>query len=43
MTGGVMRGTVVAGGHGQGEQLDQLNEPTYLFVDAQSTVYVGHH
>ena len=33
-------GTVVAGGHGEGNALNQLNWPTYLFVDAQFTLYV---
>ena len=34
-------GTLVAGGHGAGNQLNQLNGPTYLFVDAEFTVYVS--
>ena len=39
--GGDKKGTVVAGGHGKGEGLHQLNFPTYLFVDSQSTLYVS--
>ena len=34
-------GTIVAGGHGQGADFDQLNHPSFLFVDAQFTVYVS--
>jgi hypothetical protein len=34
-------GTVVAGGHGRGVGLNQLNEPSYIFVDRQETVYVS--
>ena len=32
---------VVAGGNGQGNQLNQLNHPTYLFVDEEQAVYVS--
>ena len=39
--GGDKKGALVAGGHGQGDKLNQLNTPTYLFVDAQSTLYVS--
>ena len=35
------KGTLVAGGHGKGDERIQLNCPTYLFVDAQSTLYVS--
>ena len=35
------KGMSVAGGHGRGEGLNQLNWPTYLSVDAQSTLYVS--
>ncbi|CAF3886575.1 unnamed protein product, partial [Rotaria sp. Silwood1] len=38
---GDKNGTIVAGGHGKGNGLNQLNEPTYLFVDQQQTVYVS--
>ncbi|CAF1953859.1 unnamed protein product [Rotaria magnacalcarata] len=34
-------GTLVAGGNGQGADLNQLNWPTYLFVDGQQNVYVS--
>ncbi|CAF4943374.1 unnamed protein product, partial [Rotaria socialis] len=33
--------TLVAGGNGQGDGLNQLNWPTYLFVDRQQNVYVS--
>ncbi|CAF5227626.1 unnamed protein product, partial [Rotaria magnacalcarata] len=33
-------GTLVAGGNGQGAGLNQLNYPTFLFVDRQQNVYV---
>ena len=32
---------VVAGGNGQGNQLNQLNWPTYLFIDEEQAVYVS--
>ena len=38
---GDKNGIVVAGGNGQGNQLNQLNYPTYLFVDEAQTVYVS--
>ncbi|CAF0735486.1 unnamed protein product [Adineta steineri] len=34
-------GTVVAGGFGQGNQLNQLNQPKYIFVDEYHSVYVA--
>jgi len=34
-------GIVVAGGNGEGNRLDQLNYPTFLFVDEDQTVYVS--
>ena len=34
-------GTVVAGGNGKGNQLNQLNFPTYFFVDEEQAVYVS--
>ncbi|CAF1418384.1 unnamed protein product [Adineta ricciae] len=34
-------GTVVAGGNGQGSDLNQLNHPTYIFVDRDQSVYVS--
>ena len=39
--GGDQTGIVVAGGHGLGANLDQLNWPTYLFVDTQFTLYIS--
>ena len=38
---GDKNGIVVAGGNGQGNQLNQLNWPTYLFVDEEQAVYVS--
>ena len=34
-------GTVVAGGNGEGNQLNQLSVPAYLFVDQAQAVYVS--
>ncbi|CAF3476212.1 unnamed protein product [Rotaria socialis] len=34
-------GTIVAGGNGQGKDLNQLSVPTCLFVDSQQNVYVS--
>ena len=34
-------GIVIAGGNGQGNQLNQLNCSTYLFVDEKRAVYVS--
>ncbi|CAF1396613.1 unnamed protein product [Rotaria sp. Silwood1] len=38
---GDKNGTLVAGGHGKGTDLNQLNEPRCVFVDRQQTVYVS--
>ena len=38
---GDKNGIVVAGGNGQGNQLNQLNCPTYLFIDEEQAVYVS--
>jgi len=38
---GDTKGTVVAGGNGQGKRLDQLNSPTYIFVDHEQSVYIS--
>ncbi len=38
---GDTNGTIVAGGNGEGNQLNQLNFPTYLFVDEDHSVYVS--
>ena len=37
---GDKNGIVVAGGNGKGNQLNQLNWPTYLFVDEEQAVHV---
>ena len=38
---GETTGTLVAGGNGQGNRLDQLNEPRYISVDQDHSVYVS--
>jgi len=38
---GESEGTVVAGGNGRGDRLDQLSSPTYVFVDRDHSVYVS--
>ena len=38
---GEKSGTVVAGGFGRGNNQNQLNQPSYLFVDANQSVYVS--
>ncbi|CAF5057353.1 unnamed protein product, partial [Rotaria magnacalcarata] len=38
---GEKNGTLVAGGNGSGDELNQLKFPTYLFVDRQQNVYVS--
>ncbi|CAF3065408.1 unnamed protein product [Rotaria sp. Silwood2] len=40
---GETHGTVVAGDNGQGDRLDQLSYPTYVFVDWDHSVYVSDH
>ncbi|CAF4689553.1 unnamed protein product, partial [Rotaria sp. Silwood2] len=43
---GESQGTVVAGGNGSGNRLDQLSDPRYVFVDRDHSVYVsdrGNH
>jgi sugar lactone lactonase YvrE len=42
-TRGDTKGIVVAGGNGEGDQLNQLNEPRYIFVDEEQSVYVSDH
>ncbi|CAF1021535.1 unnamed protein product [Rotaria sordida] len=37
---GDSEGTVVAGGNGRGNNLDQLNRPSFVFVDRGHSVYV---
>ncbi|CAF1688342.1 unnamed protein product, partial [Adineta ricciae] len=34
-------GTLVAGGNGRGDQLNQFNYPTFLFVDDEQSLYVS--
>jgi sugar lactone lactonase YvrE len=34
-------GTLVAGGNGPGNHLNQLNWPTYMFVDEEHSIYVS--
>lgn len=38
---GDRKGIVVAGNHGQGNHLNQLNHPTYIFVGLDKAVYVS--
>ncbi|CAF4128572.1 unnamed protein product, partial [Rotaria sordida] len=38
---GDKNGTIMAGGNGEGAGLNQLNDPTYIFVDQQQNVYVS--
>ncbi|CAF5171142.1 unnamed protein product, partial [Rotaria sp. Silwood1] len=38
---GESQGTVVAGGNGYGNRLDQLSRPRYVFVDRDHSVYVS--
>ncbi|CAF5010944.1 unnamed protein product, partial [Rotaria sp. Silwood1] len=38
---GESQGTVVAGGNGDGNRLDQLSWPRYVFVDRDHSVYVS--
>ncbi|CAF2253672.1 unnamed protein product [Rotaria magnacalcarata] len=40
---GEENGTLVAGGHGKGDDVNQLDEPHYIFVDRQQTLYVTDH
>ena len=37
---GDKNGIIVAGGNGRGNQLNQLNFPTYLFVDEEQALYM---
>jgi hypothetical protein len=38
---GESSGTIVAGGNGKGDHLNQLNSPGYIFVDEDYSVYVS--
>ncbi|CAF3397714.1 unnamed protein product [Rotaria socialis] len=40
---GEKKGTLVVGGNGKGNGLNQLNFPTYLFVDRDHSVYVSDY
>ncbi|CAF3477270.1 unnamed protein product [Rotaria socialis] len=40
---GDKNGTLVAGGNGKGDGLNQLDEPHYLFVDRDHSVYVSDY
>ncbi|CAF3501321.1 unnamed protein product [Rotaria sp. Silwood1] len=40
---GDKNGTIVAGGHGEGAGLNQLNRPTFIFIDQQQVVYVSDY
>ncbi|CAF3623394.1 unnamed protein product [Rotaria socialis] len=40
---GEKNGTLVAGGNEKGNDANQLNWPTYLFVDRQQTVYISDY
>ncbi|CAF4153581.1 unnamed protein product [Adineta steineri] len=35
------KGKLVAGGNGRGDQLNQLNEPTYIFIDDDYSLYIS--
>ena len=36
-------GRIVAGGNGRGDKLNQLNQPTYIFIDREETIYVSDY
>ncbi|CAF0819076.1 unnamed protein product [Adineta steineri] len=38
---GEINGTVVAGGNGEGDRLNQLNFPAYIFVDKDYSLYIS--
>lgn len=38
---GDKQGTVVAGGHGHGDALNQLMDPAYIYVDQEHTLYIS--
>ncbi|CAF1073149.1 unnamed protein product [Adineta steineri] len=35
------KGELVAGGNGQGKQLNQLNKPTFIFINGDYTLYIS--
>ncbi|CAF0983422.1 unnamed protein product [Adineta steineri] len=40
---GEAEGTIVAGGNGYGDNPNQLNNPTFIFVDKQYSIYVSDY
>ncbi|CAM2730414.1 unnamed protein product, partial [Rotaria socialis] len=40
---GESQGTVIAGGNGSGNRLDQLSNPRYIFVDRDHSVYISEY
>jgi len=36
-----LKGTIVAGGNGQGNKRNQLHDPTYIFIDREEAVYIA--
>jgi sugar lactone lactonase YvrE len=40
---GDINGTLVAGGNGKGKGLNQLNDPSFIFVDKDHSVYVSDY
>ncbi|CAF3782729.1 unnamed protein product [Adineta steineri] len=40
---GDKQGELVAGGNGQGNGLDQLNHPTFIFIDDDYSLYISDH
>ncbi|CAF3957679.1 unnamed protein product [Adineta steineri] len=40
---GQTHGEVVAGGNGQGNNLNQLNNPSHIFIDQEHSVFVSDH
>jgi sugar lactone lactonase YvrE len=38
---GETNGTLIAGGNGEGDHLNQLSRPTYIFIDQYDSVYVS--
>ncbi|CAF1073877.1 unnamed protein product [Adineta steineri] len=38
---GDIKGELVAGGNGQGDRLNQLNDPTFIFIDDDYSLYIS--
>jgi sugar lactone lactonase YvrE len=38
---GDREGTIVAGGNGRGDHLNQLNSPSYIFIDKDDSLYIS--